>query len=309
MQWRYDQRLVETVVFREAQRLEAAGDHAKAQRYHQRVDVAYARDVSEREQAFFDAHWQLFREYACDLPLTEVAQEFPYVQAQVERGVVTATMSARDELADLFVDDHGERIVLMRLRADRYTDIEALRAFVRHELAHIDDMLDPAFAYDKNCIDDLEHSIAARVTRDRYRLLWAISIDSRSTRAGHVSLYTRAQRFAEFCVLFRFIQEQDALVQFSQLWDEPRPTHAAFMALAREPRTTMQQGVTGPGASVLHLGQPCPLCQFPSHAWAEVDALPEEILQMVRAEFPTWTPAQGLCDRCAEVYTVQQHAC
>ena len=36
--------------------------------------------------------------------------------------------------------------------------------------------------------------------------------------------------------------------------------------------------------------------------------LPPEMLERVIAEFPSWSPEQGLCNRCLEAYAALTHA-
>ena len=49
-------------------------------------------------------------------------------------------------------------------------------------------------------------------------------------------------------------------------------------------------------------GGPCPLCGFPTFAWADPLKLNEKVLAAVRREFPNWLPHHGVCGRCCAVY-------
>jgi hypothetical protein len=49
-------------------------------------------------------------------------------------------------------------------------------------------------------------------------------------------------------------------------------------------------------------GAPCPLCGFPTFAWAAETGLAGPTASAIRSEFPLWTIAQGACARCADIY-------
>ena len=49
-------------------------------------------------------------------------------------------------------------------------------------------------------------------------------------------------------------------------------------------------------------GTTCPLCGFPSFDWLEGEGNGDEIVNMIKADFPDWSAHDGVCSRCAEFY-------
>jgi hypothetical protein len=80
-------------------------------------------------------------------------QEQPLIGAHVERCFVVGATQAKEEGAELFVapdqkeNSHGRRTLRLLIRPESLLNAEDLRTFLRHELFHISDMLDPAFSY------------------------------------------------------------------------------------------------------------------------------------------------------------------
>jgi hypothetical protein len=51
------------------------------------------------------------------------------------------------------------------------------------------------------------------------------------------------------------------------------------------------------------LGGPCPLCEFPTHAWK---LRPEPVvLAQILKDFPSFDAENGLCERCADMYELR----
>jgi hypothetical protein len=134
-----------------------------------------------------------------------------------------------------------------------------------------------------------------RLARERYRLLWDITIDGRLTAAGHAPMQTREQHATAFARGYSFWSEQRQTETFNSLWECRAPHHADFLALIADPRGLRDAHRPEPGAS-------CPLCDFPTFQWADATVLPPAILQRITAEFPAWQPEQSLCSRCLETY-------
>ena len=63
-----------------------------------------------------------------------------------------------------------------------------LRDYVRHEFTHLSDMLDPAFGYAPTLDLPGLNGAQQRLARERYRLLWDITIDGRLTAAGRTPM-------------------------------------------------------------------------------------------------------------------------
>jgi hypothetical protein len=208
---------------------------------------------------------------------------------------VRKTRGRNDEGAELYVNDAGQRNAILALRPESFARDAALRDYVRHEFTHLSDMLDPAFGYLPTLHLPGLNAAQQRLARERYRLLWDITIDGRLTAAGHVPMQTREQHGAAFGRGYSFWPEQKQAEVFAALWQNAAPRHGELLALIADPRGLREAQRPTPGAS-------CPLCDFPTFNWADPMALPPGITERIRAEFPTWSPEQGVCNRCRETY-------
>lgn len=302
MRWRYDQRLVEAAVFQEVDRQAAEGTGSDLQaRYHRLLAPAYELpERGERELAFFEAHWRLFSELGWDRILSEALARHPRISDKVPEGLVLKAASAHEENAQLFARDGAYRLVAIRLRPARFSDPERLDVFCRHELRHIDDLLDPDFGYRHDDPAEEGGAVETQLARERYRVLWSISVDGRAERAGETPLLERRQWEETFRRLFPFLPAQAAEERFASLWERSRPPHAQLLRMSRNPRAAMMAGQQlQPRQGLL-----CPLCRFPSHAWADPRELTGDARGRISAEFPSWHPDEGICGRCAEVYSL-----
>ncbi|MBK9140800.1 MAG: hypothetical protein IPM17_18950 [Verrucomicrobia bacterium] len=296
MQLRYDDDFLEAAVFLCASGRRSGVPPLQITRFHRKREQLYSiLDPDERNAAFFKLHLDWFREWGLEQPLTDVLNEFPLVRERLAVLAVRKSTGKNDEGAELYVNEAGQRTGLLALKTERLTNHATLRDFLRHEFMHLHDMLDPVFGYSPAL--DLPGLNAAqiRLARERYRLLWDITIDGRLAAAGHVPLQPREQHAAAFARGYSFWPEARQAATFASLWQNPTPRQTDILALIADPRGLRDAHRPAPGA-------PCPLCDFPTFHWADTRTLALEIRQRIAAEFPAWLPDQGLCNRCLETY-------
>lgn len=251
-------------------------------------------DADAREADFRRLHLRWFQEWGLEQPLARAAGILQPCTDRIESLLYRKARSGRDEGAELYTNDEGVRRVVVALLPERFDDDGALEIFLRHEFAHIFDMLDPAFGY----IPTLQlHGATAtqiRLATDRYRTLWNAAIDTRLARKGHPVAVDRACHADMIGRAFAFLPPARRSELMAEIWSGRRTTHARLAAWAAEARAA--DSGTGPGP-----GRPCPLCGMPTFVWAdETDA--RAALSLAREEFVDWTPEQGACARCIEVY-------
>jgi hypothetical protein len=133
------------------------------------------------------------------------------------------------------------------------------------------------------------------VARERYRLLWDITIDGRLAAAGHRPMQARQHHARAFARSYSFWAEPKLEEAFTGLWQNHSPRHQDLVALLADPRGLRQTPGPVPGAS-------CPLCDFPTFDWAALADVSAGVIERVAAEFPMWHPEDGLCLRCLETY-------
>jgi hypothetical protein len=200
----------------------------------------------------------------------------------------------KDEGAELYVSAEHGRSAVVAMRAERFERDAPVAGLLRHEFMHLSDMVDPAFGYSPTLKLPGFNSTQQRITRERYRLLWDITIDGRLFRAGR-SASRRNHHEAIFHRAFSFWPESRRAEVFDSHWNGTAPRHEDLLALAADPRDLSHAVAPLPGGL-------CPLCQFPTFDWADVRALSAETLAGLRKPFPQWTPEQGVCGRCVEVF-------
>jgi len=199
------------------------------------------------------------------------------------------------------VSGKESRTVQILLRPESLLDPAALLPFLRRELYHIADMLDPEFGYEPSLPPAEGGPTHDRLLKERYRVLWDTTIDGRMARRGWASDSARAERLREFCCAFPMFGEENHQI-FSRFFDQEPHTHAELVAFALDPRAALTDAP--PRA---HPGSRCPLCGFPTYAFrSEPEKLPPTVLDQIRIDFPKWDPSQGLCAQCADVYSAME---
>ena len=152
--------------------------------------------------------------------------------------------------------------------------------------------MDPSFGYQRSLPASDDGPSGDNILRDRYRVLWDVTIDGRLARAGLASRDVREARWQEFASTFTMLGERcrDA---FDEWFDRVRPTHESLVTFALAP-----DGSTNTG----HSGR-CPLCRFPV---ASLDPLPDRLStatqEAIRINHPAWHVEQGLCSQCLDLY-------
>src|SRR5262249_36750907 len=156
------------------------------------------------------------------------------------------------EGAELYVNSGTGRNGVLALRAERFTHPAGLEVFLRHEFMHLHDMIDPAFGYSLELDRPAPGAMQRRLTRERYRLLWDITIDGRISTTmpngkrergsilpidppPHVSgcgPNVRELHRTTFDRAFGFWPAAKRDEVFESLWQSRRPRHAELWAIA-----------------------------------------------------------------------------
>ena len=296
MELRYDEDFVEAAVFLCTSGRRKGVASLQIARFHRQRERLYAiLDPDERNTAFFRLHLEWFREWGLQEVLTGLVQEFPLLPEKLAVLAVRKTRGKNDDGAELYVNEAGQRSAIVALPPESFERDGTLRTYLRHEFTHLSDMVSPDFGYLPAL--DLPGLNAAqqRLARERYRLLWDITIDGRLTAAGRTPMATRDQHETAFSRGYSFWPEARRTATFDALWRNAAPRHGDFLALIIDPRGLREAHRPAPGAS-------CPLCEFPTFAWVAEGALPPDLARIIAAEYPGWTAEQGLCSRCLETY-------
>jgi hypothetical protein len=298
----YAPNLQEAVVLREIDRRRRAGDLTVETRYRRSADGIYERlhDPESRRAAFVVLHAKFFDELGYGQPLLEALERFGQSFDMV---LVTRASHPGDEEADL---SHDRRTLGIRVTAERFGASDLAR-WLDHELGHVADILDPTFGYGQAVASPF--AAMRRLYGERFGLLWDCVVDGRTARAGRAPLAPQDERVTAFCRLFPEFDASAASRVVGRLWDGARPAYGDLLTYARNPHAlaawtgVAAQGMgAGRAGPERYPGAPCPLCGFPTFAWAT--AIPEGLEHRIAGDFPDWTPVRGACERCVESYAV-----
>jgi hypothetical protein len=304
----YDDDFVEAAAFLCASGRRPGIPSLQIARFHREREKPYAiSDPDERNAAFFRVHLEWFREWGLEQLLTSVLAELPGLRESLDSLAFRQARRKGEEGAELYVKKSEtdatpvvqERNSVVALRIERLARDEDVLPFLRHEFMHVNDMVSPAFGYSPQIqlpgLNQAQH----RLTRDRYRLLWDMTIDGRLARAKRAATGTRERHRTSFDRVFSFWSEARRGEVFDSLWNDSNPRHDDLLAIACDPRAVRHEHQPLPGA-------PCPLCGFATFNWATPSQLEGETGQAIAREFPAWSPEQGACSRCVEVYEINQ---
>jgi len=259
-------------------------------------------DPDQRSEAFFKLHLEWFREWGLERTLLEPLNSYPLVSKALSLLAFRQARGKNDEGAELYVrsdecSGSPQRNAVIALRIQRFEQDDKLAAFLRHEFTHLNDMLDPAFGYSPFVQQRGPSPTEQRLTRERYRLLWDITIDGRLARSRGPGIAPREHHQALFDRAYSFWPEGKRREVFEELWKSASPRHVELLALASDPRDFAQARAAMPGA-------PCPLCTFPTFQWANPSSFTLESIAVIQTQFPQWRPEYGACARCLETYEV-----
>jgi hypothetical protein len=294
----YEPRLVEEAVLR------ALGGRAEETAFRKEFDGLYEiTDPEARDAGFRAFHAAWFKRLGLGSEIVQALQERPSVATKTDRCVVASALSGPDEGGELFVSSGngtGEarrRAVVLRLRPETLMLHDRLRFLLRHELLHIEDMLDPRFGYEPRLPVSAAGPIHEQLLRDRYRVLWDAFIDGRLARLGWAPAGIRDERLNDFARAFPMVRERTETA-FARFFEGTSLTHSELVAFAADPERALgwDRGEPSPG-------ERCSLCGFPTHTFEpEPERLSPEVIVRIRQDLPGWDPAAGLCQQCADLY-------
>ncbi|NUQ72539.1 MAG: hypothetical protein HUU21_03210 [Polyangiaceae bacterium] len=293
LQW--EPELLSRIVADELERLAARSERGPLTRYRAAAEPLYALPPSDREAAFYELDLGTVAMLELDrVPLAEI-ERAKWHPKSIHEVLIGPAAVAREEGADL--TPHQRTRVVMRLRPSRFGDRENLAAFLAHELGHISDLIAPEFGYSGDRLVPTAGS-SEHLVRDRYRAMWCASIDLRRKR---IPAPVREERVRAVLKAFG-IDDRDA-ASVGRWLSDPIP-HATLLSCAENPRHLAEvcPGLRGrPDAARTR----CPICKLPAFpACPPADDLHQAVQSAIRADVPGWSPSDGTCQRCREIYIV-----
>lgn len=294
MELLYDDDLVEAVVSLTADGRRPGVASLQIHRFHfERERIYSTLDPDARADAFSRLYLRWFQHWGLDRPLKDALAVFPELEPALSVLAFRKGRTRSEEGAEMYVNSSGRRNGVVALRAMQFERDELLVPWLRRELMHLADMVDPRFGYSP-AIPGGESSLGQhRPVLERYRLLWNISIEGRLERR----FGSPQKKFYQdqFDRAFAFWTEEKRRETFDSFWNDVAPKHEGLMLTALDPRRSMHSDRPMPGAA-------CPLCGFSTFDWAKFSEVHPRTIKAIRKEFPDWNLKQGVCSRCAEIY-------
>jgi hypothetical protein len=292
----YEPRFLEEVVLR------AAAARPEGRLLHRERERCYAvPDAETRGQTFeaLAAAWGA--RLGLDRPIRDALAEQPLIAAGVDRVGVGRPPRPGATGAELLVRTRrpGEpaaasRRLRLLLAPDALLDPARLLPFLRRELQHVADMLDPRFGYAPHLPAAAGGPAHERLLRDRYRVVWDVTVDGRLLRAGRLPRTVREERRVEFLRTFPALGAEGGFA-FARFFLDPSPTHTGIADFVTR------------AAGLPRAAGACALCGFPTTDLEPAPAaLPAEALREIGDEFPAWQPADGCCRQCADLYRARR---
>ena len=296
----YDPRFMEEALFH-AQRQARA-----ATAYNKERDALYEfGDADERNRRFAQLNRSWFRRLQLDRPVSHAITEQPLIDDGIPNCYVAAAALGTEAGAELFVaaQDNARnvrRTLRILLRPEALLDAPMLTPFLRYELLHIADMLDPGFAYQPTLPESESGPVYDGLLTQRYRLLWNITIHGRMARRGWCEETIRERNMQDFRNAFPMLGRAEGEI-FESFFKNLNPRHADLVAFAQNPHTTRIHDTRR--TALTH----CSLCRFPSHAFEPApENLGGETIEAIKEDFPSWRPDNGLCVQCADLYRARK---
>jgi hypothetical protein len=225
----FDPDFVEEAVFLYAGRGVAPAVLVKV--FHEAREGLYAQPSGEkREQAFRIFYEEYFARFGLRAIFDNILSGFPLLSGADILIYVKKVAGRKEEEAELYVDG-GMKTVYIGLQAIRILEREFLESFLRFELMHVCDMLDPVFRYSPHPF--AEGGVAERENiKNRFRLLWDIYVDSRLKKRGCRPFFVEHKRKKEFQRVFFEMNEARQEEVFSRFQNSEGLSQAELLGLA-----------------------------------------------------------------------------
>ncbi len=285
MDIQFEPHLVEAVV----RRLIDAGHSASIEAYRRLFDALVATGMEKDPHRLASLHRYVFLSLGFEAIFAALDAEAPLGRP--------IRVSTPDEYEGCFLPE-SRNAVIVRVRPERFDHTDRLSPYLRHEWAHVVDMLDPGFGY-PDAPPPLDPP-----SRDRYALLWGVHVDARSERAGRAPWRPREQWRAGVSRLWASAPPDVRNRAFDAFWAAERIPHAQIVEVARDPRMLLASyaGVASRG----YPGGRCPICGFATFEWTFPGTrLTPDLVRRMGEDFPAWTPEDGACGRCIEIYEIR----
>ena len=288
--------------------LRAMMGHPEESLFRKERDKIYKmQDDEDREEAFQELHLRWFEHLDLLAPLHDVFTYWPILKLSTHKCLLMKARSRKDVGAELYVapkdsgvGDRERRSIVIQLTPELLTQSQQLLPFLRHELLHIADMLDPKFGYEPNFPRSQMGPTYDQFLQERYRILWDITIDGRLHQEGWLPSSLREKHWTIFRNTFPGPM-RDLEIVFSFFFQNGSHTHTELVSFCKSP----ENWFVSPKSESTSRGQ-CSVCHFSSfHLINASTWLSPAIISQIQKECTNWHPAQPICRQCADLYELR----
>jgi hypothetical protein len=155
-------------------------------------------------------------------------------------------------------------------------------------------MLNPAFEYAAHASLRGANEIEENLNRDRFKILWDLSIASRLLKDGHFSFMKMDDLKNRFERVFAawLLEEREAVYEtVTRSWSISQKVMIDFSVAGDHKRISEVAPVR------------CPLCHFTTYELLRYGADDRAgVCSMAQEDYPEWSPDDGMCPQCFELY-------
>ncbi len=265
-------------------------------------------DSEQRETAFQNFHLSWFAKLALDTPLLESLRSYPLIISKVDRVAIVQAPAKKKEGAELFrrnnklySDDEKKTSILITLTPEWFSKSDKLLDYLRHELQHIEDMLNPDFKYKINSSNPKVNSVIDSLFLQRYSVLWDLTVDGRLSKKEWQTSLSKEKHFEIFQQAFQ-LPQGETFQLFEYFFDNPIPTHEELEDFAIDPFGWLQDRKNAKDVKHASKGN-CSLCNFIStDLLTNPELFPKEIMELIHKENPDWKLSDPVCSHCIDIY-------
>jgi hypothetical protein len=284
--------------------LRAIAGHTDARLFWKERDRLYEMPESDdREKAFQSLNRSWFARLCLDKPLREVLSLWPILTTSTSRCVLLKARSTKNMGAELYyvpqesgLSECERRTIAVQLMPALLPQSQQFLDFLRHELLHLVDMLDPDFGYEPNFPKADAGPAYDALLQTRYGVLWDITIDGRLFQRGWLPLSARARHFDIFKRTFTGSAEKIETA-FSDFFDHNSHTHRELVEFAQKPNKWLSASPMNDSTK----GR-CALCHFPTFDLIKPDKLRFDVSVEIKKHYPAWNASRSICRQCADLY-------
>lgn len=302
MRIEYDPNLVEQSVF-----LAVRKDHKLSADLHRATDPLYEIENKQNRQVRFqEVYITFFLRLGFDEVISRMLAERKIIEESIDQCLVCEATRHKEEVAELYMNSPANSpsentwTLFIKVCPQSFQESSTFTQRLRRELLHVADMLDERFGYRKDTL--LGHHPRQNLLRDRFKVLWDITVEGRLSREGYGDdQWTQVLRRQLEHVFPKHAGDQYSSV-FERIFTAAPLRHKQLLAWASTPVHLFDEKHLPRRDKDPVPGDMCPICGFSTYDWFDDKNALYEVRSVVQKDNPQWKSDQGICRQCGEIY-------